>query len=102
MTNTSSDLLLLNIEYVPGREIEVALGTVLGHGDAWSGTTRERVVRSRDEAIDDLRMKAFRLGADAVIGLTVTVSGIRGFWGLGTLGQSAVVQVTGTAVKLKP
>jgi len=92
---------LLNIEYVPGREIEVALGTVLGHGDAWFGTTRDRVKHARDEAVADLRMKALRLGADAIVGLTVTVSGERGFWGMPTIGQSAVVQVTGTAVKLK-
>jgi len=33
--------------------------------------------------------------------LTVNVSGIRGFWGISPLGQSAVVQATGTAVTLK-
>ena len=102
MTTTSSDVVLISIDYVPGREIESALGTVLGHGDAWFGTTRDRVSNSRDEAIADLRLKAARLGADAVIGLTVTVSGVRGFWGFSFFGQSAVVQATGTAVTLKP
>jgi len=98
---SGSDFLLLSIDYVPGREIELAMGTVLGHGDAWFGTTRERVQQSRDEAIADLRKKAALLGADAVVGLTVNVSGIRGFWGISPLGQSAVVQATGTAVTLK-
>jgi len=98
---SGSDFLLLSIDYVPGREIERAIGTVMGHGDAWFGTTRERVQQSRDEAIADLRKKAALLGADAVVGLTVHVSGIRGFWGISPLGQSAVVQATGTAVTLK-
>ena len=98
---SGNDFLLLSIDYVPGREIELAMGTVMGHGDAWFGTTRERVQQSRDQAIADLRKKATLLGADAVVGLTVQVSGIRGFWGIGTLGQSAVVQATGTAVTLK-
>jgi uncharacterized protein YbjQ (UPF0145 family) len=102
MTTSANDILLLSIDYVPGREIETALGTVLGHGDAWFGTTRDRVSQSRDEAIADLRNKAVRIGADAVVGLTVTVAGVRGFWGIGTLGQSAVVQATGTAVKFRP
>jgi len=101
MASSSSEILLLSIDYVPSREIELALGTVLGHGDAWFGTTRDRVSNSRVEAIADLRLKAARLGADAVIGLTVTVSGVRGFWGFSFFGQSAVVQATGTAVKLK-
>jgi len=98
---TNRDMLLLSIDYVPGREIDHAIGVVLGHGDAWSGTSRNRVAQSRQEAISDIRAKALGVGADAVVGLTVTVSGIRGFWGIGTLGQSAVVQATGTAVKLK-
>jgi len=102
MATSANDILLLTIDYIPGREIETALGTVLGHGDTWFGTTRDRVQQARDEAIDDLYKKAARVGADAVVGLTVNVSGVRGFWGIGTLGQSAVVQATGTAVKLKP
>jgi len=102
VTVDQSDIKLLTIDYVPGREIEHAFGAVLGHGDAWFGTTRERVAKSREEAISDLRSKAMRLGADAVVGLTVTVSGVKGFWGMPTIGQSAVVQASGTAVKLKP
>lgn len=101
VTAEQAKIQLLTIDYVPGSEIEYAIGAMLGHGDAWFGTTRERVAKSREEAIDDLRSKALRLGADAVIGLTVTVSGVRGFWGISPLGQSAVVQASGTAVKLK-
>ena len=101
MESSGKEVLLLSIDYVPGREIEEAIGTVLGHGDAWFGTTRDRVSQAREQAISDLRDKAVRLGADSVVGLTVTVAGVRGFFGIGTLGQSAVVQATGTAVKLK-
>ena len=96
-----SDIILVTIDTVPGREIEQVIGAVLGHGDKWFGTTRGRVFNSRDEAIADLREKAARLGADAIVGLTVTVSGVRGFWGAPWFGQSAVVFATGTAVKLK-
>jgi len=101
VTVDQADIQLLTIDYVPGREIEHAFGAVLGHGDAWFGTTRSRVAQSRGEAIYDIRSKASRLGADAIIGLTITVSGIRGFWGFSLFAQSAVVQASGTAVKLK-
>ena len=97
----SAEIQLLTIDYVPGREIEHAFGAVLGHGDWYSGTSQNRVAQAREQAIDELRSKALRVGADAVVGLTVTVSGVRGFWGFSLFAQSAVVQASGTAVKLK-
>lgn len=99
--SSNNELALLTIDYVPGREIEHALGTVLGHGDAFGGTSRNRVTDARNEAIADLRNKASRIGADAVVGLSVSVAGVRGFWGFSFFAQSAVVHATGTAVKLK-
>jgi len=98
---TTSDILLVTIESVPGREIQSVFGAVLGHGDCYSGTSRNRVALAREQAINELRSKAASLGADAVVGLTVTVSGVRGFWGFSLFAQSAVVQASGTAVKLK-
>ena len=105
MTNgpmDANEILLLTIDYVPGREIEQALGTVLGNGDTWFGTSRERVDLARRTALSSLRSSAHSAGADAVVGVTITVSGVKGFWGVPGAGQSAVVQAYGTAVTLKP
>ena len=105
MTNehgNSKELALLTIDYVPGREIDQALGAVLGHGDIFFGTSRARVTNARVNALAELRRNAQSAGADAVVGVTVTVTGLRGFWGFSLLAQSAVVQAYGTAVKLKP
>ena len=99
---SSKGIQLLTIEYVPGREIEHAFGTVLGHGDEFYGTSRERVKNSRATALEELRRNAVSAGADAVVGVTITVTGVKGFWGILGGGQSAVVQAYGTAVKLKP
>ena len=98
----SQDIQLLTIDYIPGREIDEALGTVLGSGNKWFGTSRERVDLARKEALASLRISANSAGADAVVGVTITVSGVKGFWGIPAIGQSAVVQAYGTAVKLKP
>jgi uncharacterized protein YbjQ (UPF0145 family) len=101
-TTSRNEILLVTIDHVPGREIEQAIGVVLGHGDTWFGTSSERVTASRTKAISDLRSKAAAAGADAVVGMVVTVSGVKGWWGTPAFGQSAVVQAYGTAVKLKP
>ena len=98
----SKELQLLTIEYVPGREIDRALGTVLGHGDTFFGTSQERVSTSRATALAEMRRNAQSSGADAIIGVNITVTGVKGFWGILGGGQSAVVQAYGTAVKLKP
>jgi len=99
--NHASEVLLVNIDYVPGREIDKTLGTIVGHGDFWFGTAKERVDSARKKALADILEQARLLGADAIIGLDISVSGIRGFWGLSLTGQSAVVQAVGTAIKLK-
>ncbi len=99
---STNKLLLVTVDHVPGREIDHALGTVLGHGDTFFGTSRERVATSRDAALAEMRRNAKNEGADAVIGVTITVSGVKGFWGILGGGQSAVVHAYGTAVKLKP
>jgi len=97
-----NEIILVTIDHVPGREISNAIGVVLGHGDSWFGTSSDRVSASRTMAISELRSKAAAAGADAVVGMVVTVSGVKGFWGFPGLGQSAAVQAYGTAVKLKP
>lgn len=99
--NNSSKVLLLNIDFVPGREIDKTFGALVGYGDFWFGSTKMRVDSAREQAIDDILEQARLLGADAIIGLDISVSGIRGFWGLSLTGQSAVVQAVGTAIKLK-
>ncbi len=98
----AQDIQLLTIDFIPGREIDEALGTVLGSGDTWFGTSRERVDLARRTALSSLRASAHDAGADAVVGVTITVSGVKGFWGVPGVGQSAVVQAYGTAVTLKP
>ena len=98
----AQDIQLLTIDFIPGREIDEALGTVLGSGDTWFGTSRERVDLARRTALSSLRSSAYSAGAEAVIGVTITVSGVKGFWGIPGFGQSAVVQAYGTAVTLKP
>ena len=95
------DIQILTIDHVPGREIDRALGVVLGQGDYWFGTARERVDAARKTALTALRNNAMSAGADAVIGVTITVTGVKGFWGIPGVGQSAVVQAYGTAVKFK-
>lgn len=105
MTNgpvNATDIQILTIDYVPGREIDRALGTVLGQGDFWFSTSRDRVTAARKAALTGLRNNAMSAGADAVIGVSITVTGVKGFWGIPGVGQSAVVQAYGTAVKLKP
>ena len=94
-------LLILTIDHVPGREIAEVIGTVAGQGDAWFNTTFMRIEDARKKAMQDIRLKALAVEADAIIGLSINTAGVRGFWGIGALGQSAVVQVIGTAVKLK-
>jgi uncharacterized protein YbjQ (UPF0145 family) len=97
----SREIQILTIDHVPGQEIDQAIDSVVGHGVAWFGTSNSRVVNARENAMADLRKRAIAMNADAVVGVSLSISGIRGFWGFSLLAQSAVVHVTGTAVLLK-
>jgi len=93
---------LFTVDFVPNRVIGQGLGMVMGLGASWFGSSRDRVESARSAAISDLINNAAAIGADAVIGVTVTISGVRGAYGYWNFGQSAVVQASGTAVALVP
>lgn len=93
---------IISIDSFPGHEITRVLGMVIGHSSSSFGIAERRVIVARNKALQDLIEDAQALGADAVVGVTITISAARGFFGWISLGQSVIVQVTGTAVLVKP
>ncbi len=111
MTTSTSDLLVVTSEAVPGREIVQALGLVRGSTvrakhlgtdivaglrNLVGGEVREYaslLAGSREQAIDRMVAEARALGADAVVATRMQTSTIQ-------TGASEVL-VYGTAVRLK-
>jgi uncharacterized protein YbjQ (UPF0145 family) len=59
-----------------------------------SGTYEEELINAREEALNELRAKAERLGADAVVGIDID------YEVLGQAGSMLMVTASGTAVRL--
>lgn len=59
-----------------------------------SGTYEEELIRAREEALEELQVKAERLGADAVVGVDLD------YEVLGQTGSMLMVTASGTAVRL--
>jgi len=75
------------------REIFASIGTIFG---GKSNLINTRMIKSREDAIDELRKNAEAMGADLVIGIDVDTSSL-------DLGGSPVFTfvATGTALRLK-
>lgn len=104
-------MILVNTDYVKGREIEATLGLVRGNTvrathlgrdikAGFRGLTGGRVneyvdmlTESREEAINEMVQKAQMMGADAIINVRFMTSSV--------MQTAAEVLVYGTAVKLK-
>lgn len=111
MTRSTSDLLIVTCEAVPGREVAEALGLVRGSTvrakhigtdivaglrNLVGGEVREYaalLAGAREQAIDRMAAQARELGADAVIACRMETSTI--------LSGASEVMVYGTAVRLK-
>jgi uncharacterized protein YbjQ (UPF0145 family) len=111
MIVSKSEILVLTIEHVPGREIEAALGLVRGStvrakhiGSDIVASLRNLVggevkeyaallAGAREQAYDRMIDQAFQLGAHAIVGVRMETSTI----------QQAASEVVfyGTAVRLK-
>jgi len=106
------DVVLLNSEVLPGRQVEQVLGLVQGHtvyaiwlGKDLSALVRlilggelteytEMMGRARAAATDRMTAEAASLGADAVINVRYMTTSV--------VGSAAELLVYGTAVKLAP
>ncbi|RSL34337.1 YbjQ family protein [Salibacterium salarium] len=104
-------MIMVTTEYVPGYEIDEALGVVKGNavrakhlGKDLVGGLRgivggkmkeyeEMFLEARDYAEQEMKEKARELGADAVIGIRYSSSSI--------MNGTSEVMVFGTAVKIK-
>lgn len=104
------EVLLLNSDVLPGREIAEILGLVQGHTvfAIWLGKDLSAIVRlilggelieytemmgtARSTAIDRMTAKAVEIGADAVINVRYMTTSV--------VGTAAELLVYGTAVKL--
>ncbi len=84
----------------PVSEIE-HLGLVTGIGHSWFGTSRSRISTAESNAIFNLQFKARKLDADAVIGVKFTGAGVKGFWGITPWSNTAMIHVSGTAIKFR-
>lgn len=105
------DLILVNTDFVTGREIKEVLGLVRGNSvrathlgrdikAGFRGITGGRVneyvemlTESREEAINEMAEKAKAMGADAIINVRFMTSSV--------MQSAAEVLVYGTAIKLK-
>jgi len=112
-------VLIVTTNTVPGTKVEKALGIVNGHAvvgtnllrgmESWMrdvvggrSTPYENLLRyTYDTAIREMSLKAKALGADAVIGTTVTFRIIESSITNVASFRSPSVTATGTAVKLK-
>ena len=97
--DTQASMTVVNTDFITGKEIASTLGVVFAQGVGSFGTARNRSSDALAVAWQNLQHEAHEMGADAVINLQVTSSGIRGF--LGVLGSSSVLTLTGTAVELQ-
>lgn len=106
----SDDLLIENIDYIPGREVSEVLGLVQGHtiyaiwlGKDISALVRlilggelneytEMMGRARTLAIKRMRAQAKSLGADAVVNVRLMTTSV--------VGTASELLAYGTAVKL--
>jgi len=105
------DIMMVNTDFIPGREIDEVLGTVRGNTVRATNIGRDikagfrglaggkvneyvdMLSESREEAINEMMEKAKELGADAVINVRFMTSSV--------MQSAAEVLVYGTAVKLK-
>jgi len=105
------DIMMVNTDFIPGREIDEILGMVRGNTVRATNIGRdikagfrnltggkvdeyvEMLSESREEAINEMMEKAGELGADAVINVRFMTSSV--------MQSAAEVLVYGTAVKLK-
>ena len=105
------NMIIINLDYVPGREIEESLGMVRANvvrakhvgKDIVAGLKNivggevheytEMLSESREVAIDRMVKKAEEMGADAVINVRFMTSAIAG--------GAAEIMAFGTAVRLK-
>ena len=108
--NAPDDVLLLNSDTIPGREVHEVLGLVQGHTvyAVWIGKDLSAIVRlilggelteytemmgtARSTAVSRMAAQAADLGADAVINVRYMTTSV--------VGSAAELLVYGTAVKL--
>lgn len=88
-------------ETIQGKEISESLGLITSIGYSWFWTSRSRIFDAESSAISNLRIKAKRLNADAVVATKFSTSSVKGFWGITLWSTTAVVHISGTAVKVK-
>jgi uncharacterized protein YbjQ (UPF0145 family) len=104
-------MICVNIENIPGREVEEVLGLVRGNTirarhigkdfmailrNIVGGEIKEytaMISEAREEALDRMTEEAEKLGADAIVSIRFTTSQV--------MGGAAEILVYGTAVKLK-
>lgn len=104
-------MILVNTDYVTGREIIATMGLVRGNTvrathmgkdivagfrNLTGGTVKgyvDMLTQAREEAINEMVFKAQQMGADAVINVRFMTSSV--------MQSAAEVMVYGTAVKLK-
>ena len=104
-------MIISNLDHVPGREIETALGLVKGNTirarhigrDIMAGLKTivggeigeytKMIAESREQSLDRMVKEAEKLGADAVLNIRFSTSAV--------MKGAAEILVYGTAVKLK-
>jgi uncharacterized protein YbjQ (UPF0145 family) len=104
-------MIISNLDHVPGREIEAALGLVKGNTirarhigkDIMAGLKTivggeigeytKMIAESREQSLDRMTKEAEKLGADAVLNIRFSTSTV--------MKGAAEILVYGTAVKLK-
>ena len=109
--SVGSDMIVVNTDFVPGKEIEEALGLVRGSTirakhlgkDIMAGFRNitggrldeyvEMLAESREEALNEMLDEAEKLKADAVVNVRFMTSSV--------MGGAAEILAYGTAVKLK-
>ena len=105
--------MIVTTPYIEGREVQKYFGIVNGEGliganvykDIFSGvrdvvggrtSTHERELRkTREIALDSMKEKAQQLGANAILNVRIKYSNLGG-----TMGNTILVSVNGTAVLL--
>ena len=74
------------------RDIAASIRNVVG---GRSGSYEEELINAREQAMDEMRQRAEKLGADAVVGIDID------YEVLGANNGMLMVTASGTAVKLK-
>ena len=81
---------------IPGKKIEPIIGLVFGAGNvAFGFSTSKKAGGAMNKAEDSIAAEAAALGANAVIGVQMSVDGAGG-----ALSRSQTVTLLGTAVKI--